>query len=90
MGNKYQYCTVGYFKVVESRVSNKTDATSSRHLVVVRAASGPDSVERRTPRGQTPLFLAVEQGLMENASLLLTRGSQPDTQDHEQDSPLLL
>ncbi|XP_047188397.1 dynein axonemal heavy chain 12-like isoform X2 [Scophthalmus maximus] len=59
-------------------------------LELTLQASGPDSVERRTPRGQTPLFLAVEQGLMENASLLLTRGSQPDTQDHEQDSPLLV
>lgn len=54
------------------------------------SASGPDAVERQTLRGRTPLFLAVELGLVENASILLQRGAQPDTQDHEQDSPLLV
>lgn len=53
-------------------------------------ASGPDAVERQTLCGRTPLFLAVERGLMENASILLQRGAQPDPQDHEQDSPLLV
>ncbi|XP_028431960.1 ankyrin repeat and SOCS box protein 14 isoform X3 [Perca flavescens] len=53
-------------------------------------ASGSDSVESRTPRGQTPLFLAVEGGLIENASFLLQHGAQPDSQDHDQDSPMLL
>lgn len=54
------------------------------------AASGPDSVECRTLRAQTPLFVAVENGLIENASYLLQHGSQPDPQDLEQDSPLLV
>lgn len=54
------------------------------------AASGPDSAECRTLRGQTPLFVAVENGLIENASYLLQHGSQPDPQDLEQDSPLLV
>lgn len=54
------------------------------------AASGPDSVECRTLRGQTPLYLAVERGLIENASFLLKHGAQPDSQDHDQDSPLLV
>ncbi|XP_018518841.1 dynein axonemal heavy chain 12 [Lates calcarifer] len=53
-------------------------------------ASGRDSLESRTLRGQTPLFLAVEQGLIENASFLLKHGSQPDSQDHDQDSPLFV
>lgn len=52
--------------------------------------SGRDSVDCRTPRGQTPLFLAVEGGLMENASFLLQHGAQPDSQDQDQDSPLLV
>ncbi|XP_041816424.1 dynein heavy chain 12, axonemal-like [Chelmon rostratus] len=52
--------------------------------------SGPGSVECRTPRGQTPLFLAVERGLLENASFLLQHGAQPDSQDQDQDSPLLV
>ncbi|XP_040014470.1 dynein heavy chain 12, axonemal-like isoform X2 [Xiphias gladius] len=53
-------------------------------------ASGPGSLERRTLRGQTPLLLAVEGGLAENASFLLTRGSEPDSPDHDQNSPLLV
>lgn len=42
-----------------------------------------------TPRGQTPLFLAVEEGLMENASFLLQHGAQANSQDQELESPLL-
>lgn len=53
-------------------------------------ASGPDSVECRTLRGQTPLFLAVEKGLIENSSFLLQHGSEPDAQDQELDSPLVV
>ncbi|KAM8867348.1 dynein axonemal heavy chain 12 [Synchiropus picturatus] len=52
-------------------------------------ASGPDLVDQQNPQGQTPLLLAVEQGLLENAAFLLQHGAQPDTQDHNQDSALL-
>ncbi|XP_075952046.1 ankyrin repeat and SOCS box protein 14 isoform X1 [Anarhichas minor] len=52
--------------------------------------SGSDSVESRTFRGQTPLLLAVEGGLIENASFLLQHGAQPDSQDQDQDSALLV
>ncbi|XP_022597877.1 ankyrin repeat and SOCS box protein 14 [Seriola dumerili] len=67
-------------------------AAQSNHAVLelTFTASGPDSVECQTLRGQTPLFLAVEHGLIENASFLLKHGSQPDSQDHDQDSPLLV
>ncbi|KAG7226674.1 hypothetical protein INR49_001844 [Caranx melampygus] len=67
-------------------------AAQSNHTILelTLKASGPDSVECRTPRGQTPLFVAVEKGLIENASYLLQHGSQPDPQDLEQDSPLLV
>ncbi|XP_074533314.1 dynein axonemal heavy chain 12 [Halichoeres trimaculatus] len=51
-------------------------------------ASGPDSVRSRSLCGQTPLFQAVERGLMENASFLLQHGADPNCQDQEQDSPL--
>ncbi|XP_059184474.1 dynein axonemal heavy chain 12-like isoform X2 [Centropristis striata] len=52
--------------------------------------SGSDCLESRTLRGQTPLFLAVEEGLIENASFLLQQGAQPDSQDQDLDSPLVL
>lgn len=63
--------------------------TNWRLTVTCCPASGPDSVDCCTPRGQTPLFLAVEQGLMGNASFLLQHGAQPNSQDQEQDTPLL-
>uniref|UniRef100_A0A3Q1H3L9 Ankyrin repeat and SOCS box containing 14a n=1 Tax=Acanthochromis polyacanthus TaxID=80966 RepID=A0A3Q1H3L9_9TELE len=53
-------------------------------------ASDPDSMECRTLCGQTPLFMAVEQGLIENASFLLKHGAQPDSQDNNQDAPLFV
>lgn len=52
--------------------------------------SGAECVHQRTPLGQTPLFLAAEQGLMENAAFLLQRGADPDSQDQAQDSPLIV
>ncbi|KAM4741288.1 ankyrin repeat and SOCS box protein 14 [Anableps anableps] len=59
-------------------------------LELTHKASGPDSLECRTARGQTPLFLAVEGGLMENASFLLEHGAQPDCQDQDKDAPLFV
>uniref|UniRef100_A0A3P8WTT3 Ankyrin repeat and SOCS box containing 14 n=1 Tax=Cynoglossus semilaevis TaxID=244447 RepID=A0A3P8WTT3_CYNSE len=53
-------------------------------------ASGSNSVKHRTNKGQTPLFLAVEQGLIENVSFLLSHGSQTDCQDKDEDSPLFV
>ncbi|XP_029946888.1 ankyrin repeat and SOCS box protein 14 isoform X2 [Salarias fasciatus] len=69
------------------------EAAAQRNQSVLEltfSASGPDSLERRTPRGQTALFLAVERGLIENASFLLDRGAKPDCQDQEEDSPLFV
>ncbi|XP_069568767.1 dynein axonemal heavy chain 12 isoform X1 [Brachyistius frenatus] len=59
-------------------------------LELTHKASGSESAERRTLRGQTPLFLAVERGLMENASFLLDCGAQPDSQDQDRDAPLFV
>uniref|UniRef100_A0A8C2WCE9 Ankyrin repeat and SOCS box containing 14 n=1 Tax=Cyclopterus lumpus TaxID=8103 RepID=A0A8C2WCE9_CYCLU len=58
------------------------EAAAQSHRTILELtlkASGSHSVESRTLRGQTPLFLAVEGGLLENASLLLQHGAQPDT-----------
>lgn len=53
-------------------------------------ASGAESVQQRTPLGETPLFLAAARGLMENAAFLLQHGADPDSQDQVQDSPLIV
>ncbi|XP_061076152.1 dynein axonemal heavy chain 12-like [Conger conger] len=58
-------------------------------LEMTFAASPAGSEQVQTPQGKTPLFLAVEQGLEENASFLLQNGSCPDSQDEDEDSPLI-
>lgn len=64
--------------------------TNQTILELTFKGSGPDSVECCSLRGQTPLFLAVERGLIENASFLLKHGARPDCEDQDQDSPLLV
>ncbi|XP_035632938.1 dynein axonemal heavy chain 12-like isoform X1 [Oncorhynchus keta] len=59
-------------------------------LEVTFAASSQNAVQCRTDRGKTPLFLAVERGLMENATFLLQNHSSSDCQDDEEDSPLVI
>ncbi|XP_061688711.1 dynein axonemal heavy chain 12-like [Syngnathoides biaculeatus] len=59
-------------------------------LELTYAASGENAVEHRTARGETPLFLAVARGLLDNADFLLRCGAPPDTQNRDQDSPLLV
>ncbi|KAE8298181.1 Ankyrin repeat and SOCS box protein 14 [Larimichthys crocea] len=64
--------------------------TNQTILELTFKGSGPDSVERRTLRGQTPVFLAVERGLIENVSFLLQHGAHPDSQDQDEESPMLI
>ncbi|XP_065811278.1 dynein axonemal heavy chain 12 isoform X3 [Labrus bergylta] len=59
-------------------------------LEITFKASGPDSVKTRSACGQTPFFVAVERGLIENASFLLQHGADPDCQDQELDSPMFV
>lgn len=53
------------------------------------SASPPGTVQCRTLKGETPLFLAVLHGLRDNATFLLQNGSNPDIQNDEQDSPFV-
>uniref|UniRef100_A0A667Y5A7 Ankyrin repeat and SOCS box containing 14 n=1 Tax=Myripristis murdjan TaxID=586833 RepID=A0A667Y5A7_9TELE len=67
------------------------EAAAQTHHTILELtfkATGRGSAECRTLCGKTPLFLAVEKGLIENASFLLQHGAQPDTQDQEEDAPL--
>ena len=54
------------------------------------SATGNTAIESSSLIGQTPLCVAVEHGLLENASFLLQQGANPDCQNHELDTPLLI
>uniref|UniRef100_A0A3Q3KD36 SOCS box domain-containing protein n=1 Tax=Monopterus albus TaxID=43700 RepID=A0A3Q3KD36_MONAL len=58
-------------------------------LEIIFSASPLGAAQCRTLKGETPLFLAVLQGLRENATFLLQNGCSPDLQNDEQDSPLV-
>lgn len=58
--------------------------TNQTLLEITFRASSPDGIRRRTAQGQTPLHLAVEAGLLENASFLLQHGADPDGLDQNQ------
>lgn len=45
--------------------------------------------EQTTHNGETPLFLAVSNCLLENVSFLLLNGCNPNTKNYEGSSPLL-
>lgn len=62
---------------------------NKRILEIAFSASPPGAAQCRTIKGETPLFLAVVYGLRENATFLLQNGSSPDSQNDEQDSPLV-
>ncbi|KAM8914835.1 ankyrin repeat and SOCS box protein 14 isoform 2-T2 [Spinachia spinachia] len=64
--------------------------TNQAVLELALTGSACGALESRTLWGQTPLLLAVEGGLMENASFLLQRGAEADSEDRDQDTPLLL
>ncbi|XP_037539993.1 dynein heavy chain 12, axonemal [Nematolebias whitei] len=58
-------------------------------LEMIFSASPPGSAQCRTLKGETPLFLAVVHGFRENATFMLQNSCNPDTQNDEQDSPLV-
>uniref|UniRef100_W5N6Y3 Ankyrin repeat and SOCS box containing 14 n=1 Tax=Lepisosteus oculatus TaxID=7918 RepID=W5N6Y3_LEPOC len=74
----------GWIPLHEAAVQNNKTI-----LEITFAASGSCAVDCRTLRGETPLFLAVVQGLRDNATFLLLKGSNPDCKNEEEDSPLV-
>ncbi|XP_062401097.1 dynein axonemal heavy chain 12 [Sardina pilchardus] len=59
-------------------------------LEITFAASSRDAVDKRTHKGETPVFLSVEKGLTENASFLLDKGSCPNVLDNEETTLLVI
>ncbi|XP_041945953.1 dynein axonemal heavy chain 12 isoform X1 [Alosa alosa] len=58
-------------------------------LEITFAASPRDAIHKRTYKGETPLFLSVEKGLIENASFLLDKGSCSNVFDNEETTLLV-
>ncbi|XP_004676098.1 PREDICTED: ankyrin repeat and SOCS box protein 14 isoform X3 [Condylura cristata] len=58
-------------------------------LEITLKASKPSACEQTTHNGETPLFLAVSNCLLENASFLLLNGCNPNAKNFEGSSPLL-
>ncbi|XP_055985115.1 ankyrin repeat and SOCS box protein 14 [Sorex fumeus] len=58
-------------------------------LEITLKASKPSVWEQTTHSGETPLFLAVSNCLLENASFLLLNGCNPNAKNFEGNSPLL-
>ncbi|XP_075996339.1 dynein axonemal heavy chain 12 isoform X2 [Genypterus blacodes] len=64
--------------------------SSQTILELTYKASGPGAVQSLSLLGRSPLFVAVDAGLIENVSFLLQHGAEPDSLDQEQDSALLI
>ncbi|XP_069329829.1 ankyrin repeat and SOCS box protein 14 [Eulemur rufifrons] len=58
-------------------------------LEITLKASKPSTWEQTTHNGETPLFLAISNCLLENASFLLLNGCNPNAKNFEGNSPLL-
>ncbi|EPQ09089.1 Ankyrin repeat and SOCS box protein 14 [Myotis brandtii] len=58
-------------------------------LEITLKASKPSVWEQTTHNGETPLFLAVSNCLLENATFLLLNGCNPNAKNFEGNSPLL-
>ncbi|XP_027023613.2 dynein axonemal heavy chain 12 [Tachysurus fulvidraco] len=75
--------TAGLIPLHEAAVQN------NQHILEIAFKASPtDAKSRRSHRGKTALFLAVEKVLLENACYLLDNGSSPDCLDNDDDSPL--
>ncbi|KAJ0002525.1 hypothetical protein NQD34_007674 [Periophthalmus magnuspinnatus] len=62
--------------------------TNHTILELTLKAMGRDFLERRSVTGQTPLHVSVEKGFIENTTLLLKHGANPDAPDEDEDTPM--
>uniref|UniRef100_UPI00358FD264 ankyrin repeat and SOCS box protein 15 isoform X2 n=1 Tax=Myxine glutinosa TaxID=7769 RepID=UPI00358FD264 len=58
-------------------------------LEITLDASYPSIWEQKTYTGETPLFLAINQGSLDNIRCLLAKGADPETQNSSGDTALL-
>ncbi|XP_036593488.1 ankyrin repeat and SOCS box protein 14 isoform X2 [Trichosurus vulpecula] len=66
-------------------------AQLNKHILeLTLKGSQPRLWEQTTRKGETPLFLAVDKCLVENANFLLLNDCDPNTQNEEGHSPLLM
>ncbi|XP_056324185.1 ankyrin repeat and SOCS box protein 14 isoform X2 [Danio aesculapii] len=77
--------STGFIPLHEAAIQNNLNI-----LQITFTASPEEAKHRKTHRGKTALFLAVEKGLLDNTFFLLDHGSSPDPLDKEEDSPLIV
>ncbi|XP_029456787.1 ankyrin repeat and SOCS box protein 14 [Rhinatrema bivittatum] len=59
-------------------------------LEITLKASPPNVWEQSTLKGETPLFVAVEHGQLDNINFLLLNGCNSDAKNEDGDSPLVV
>ncbi|XP_068109808.1 ankyrin repeat and SOCS box protein 14 isoform X1 [Hyperolius riggenbachi] len=62
---------------------------SQKILEITFKSSSYSAWEQETLKGETPLFLAVDNCRPENVSFLLLNGCDPDAKNHAEESPLM-
>ncbi|XP_058844901.1 dynein axonemal heavy chain 12-like isoform X2 [Acipenser ruthenus] len=74
----------GWLPIHEAAAQSNTNI-----LKLTFQASSPSVCDPVTLRGETPLFLAVDRGLRDNATFLLLNNCSPNTKNLEEDSPIV-
>ncbi|XP_040215174.1 ankyrin repeat and SOCS box protein 14 isoform X2 [Rana temporaria] len=59
-------------------------------LEITFKSSSYDNWEQETLKGETPLFLAVDNCRLDNVTFLLSNGCDPDAKNDTEDSPLVI
>ncbi|XP_053576828.1 ankyrin repeat and SOCS box protein 14 [Bombina bombina] len=64
---------------------------SNKNILEIVLKSSSYSVWKKTTlKGETPLFLAVDHGKVDNVNFLLANNCNPNTMDNTEDSPLVI